>query len=166
VAVLDIGCGEGRLLSSLDAVGYFAWGIEPSRQMAERAVRRRVTVVQGRSEALPVRTGTIEHVVATYPGPWILDPLTWEEIARVTTPGASIAILLGGDYTRGNGAFVRSRLMRLAYGKQGPPGTLPELGHPSIDGGYDLINDRWGTAILWFGRRRCEPAMPASGNGR
>jgi SAM-dependent methyltransferase len=160
--VLDLGCGEGRFLASLSTTGSFALGIEPSRQMTARAARRGALVVRAAAQATPIMGGSIDHVVATYPGPWIVDQATWDEIARITRPGASIAILLGGDYERGRWAFVRRRLLRLAYGGTSSTATMPRLGHPSISGDYREVNDRWGTAILWHGVRRDRLESPAS----
>jgi SAM-dependent methyltransferase len=155
--LLDLGCGEGRLLATRSIRNVFAIGIEPSRQMAGRATKRRVHVVRATAQALPIRNTSIDHVVATYPGPWIIDEATWDEIARVTRPGASVAILLGGDYSRGPWAFARRRLLRLAYGDTNPTATMPRLGHPLIDGDYLDVNDRWGSAILWRGLRSDTP---------
>jgi hypothetical protein len=137
----------------------FALGVEPSPVMARRATRRNVTVVQATSQALPIRSDSISHVVATYPGPWIADPRTWDEIARVTVPGASVEILLGGDIRRGRGSFIRSRLLRLAYGRGSEDGEMPVLGNALVTGEYVRHSDQWGTAILWEGARDA-PSSP------
>lgn len=151
--LLDVGCGEGRLLQTIHTHPLFALGVEPSPVMARRARRRNVAVVQATAQALPTRSGSVCHVIATYPGPWIADQRTWDEIARVTVPGASVQILLGGDIVRGRGSFVRSRLMRLAYGTTNANDQMPVLGNAQITGGYVHRDDRWGTAILWSGTR-------------
>jgi len=156
--LIDLGCGEGRLLRKVVAGGYFAVGIEPSRQMAERAARRDACVIQARSQAIPVRSSLVQSVVSTYPGPWIIEPDTWNEIARVTKPGATVTLLLGGDYKRGRWAAVRRRVLRLAYGNAGDTSAMPSLGHPLIEGAYQTIDDDWGTAILWSGIRREDEA--------
>ena len=151
--VVDLGCGEGRLLATLRNTGVFALGVEPSGQMAQRAVKRNVFVVQAIAQALPVQSGSVQCIVATYPGPWMVDSRTWDEIARVTAPGARIAILLGGDYSRGRWSSIRRPLLRLAYGRPDTTVAIPDLGHPSIAGGIQVVDDTWGEAMLWCGVR-------------
>ncbi|MDQ3548440.1 MAG: class I SAM-dependent methyltransferase [Chloroflexota bacterium] len=153
-AVLDIGCGEGWLLASISNRGVQTLGIEPSERMSRRAFHRGARAIRAVAQSLPIRDGTIQHVIATYPGPWVIDPQTWAEIARVSAYSASVQILLGGDISRGRGAFVRSRLLRLAYGKRnGSLAQLPPLGNDRVVGGYALIEDEWGQAIVWSGVR-------------
>ncbi len=155
--LLDVGCGEGRLLHSLDTRNVFGIGIEPSPVMAGRARRRHVSVIQATAQALPLQAGSVRHLVATYPGPWIVDPQTWDEIARVTEHGATIRVLLGGDIDRGRGAAFRSLLHRLAYGKSDATDNLPALGNQLIRGEYLWLDDEWGQAILWTGVRSESP---------
>jgi SAM-dependent methyltransferase len=151
--LLDLGCGEGRLLSSIGVRQVFAVGVEPSRAMARRAGRRLATVVLATAQALPLQDGSVGHVVATYPGPWIIDPQTWDEIARVTEDGGRVDILLGGDIVRGRGSILRRRLLRLAYGGTNGTGHLPTLGNDQVIGEYVTKDDEWGTAVLWCGMR-------------
>lgn len=152
--MLDLGCGEGRLLRCLDAAGAFALGIEPSAQMSRRARQNGAAIVRATAQSLPLRDASVWHVVATYPGPWIGDPRTWDEIARVAAPGATVTVLLGGDVTRGRGAGARALLMRLAYGRdRTSTGALPRLGNALVTGDYATVDDSWGTTILWRGVR-------------
>lgn len=153
--LLDLGCGEGRLLASIAGRQAQTIGIEPSTEMSRRAKRRGAHVIQATAQSLPLCSGTIRHVIATYPGPWILDQQTWAEIARVTTPDATIQILLGGDVSRGGGVILRRVLLRLAYGSgRGDVAHLPALGNRQIFGEYELVDDEWGQAIVWSGMRR------------
>lgn len=152
--LVDIGCGEGRLLGSLAHSKRMMLGIEPSTQMAKRAVRRHVNVVQAAAQAIPLRTGSVQQIVVTYPGPWILDPRTWDEIARVCVPTASVNVLLGGDISRGPGATFRNGLLKIAYGKRAHESSdLPRLGCELLAGDYQFVEDDWGTAIIWRGSR-------------
>lgn len=155
--LLDLGCGEGRLLSSITAHNVFALGIEPSPAMTRRARRRGIRVIRATAQSLPIRDAAIQRVIATYPGPWIIDPHTWDEIARVTVSGATVCVLLGGDITRGRGARVRNWLIRVAYGSGGGTfGQLPPLGNDRVTGDYSLVDDEWGQAIVWLGVRTGE----------
>jgi SAM-dependent methyltransferase len=153
---LDIGCGEGRLLADLRAAGVSALGVEPSAAMTRRAKTRRETVIRATAQRLPLRDGSIARVVCTYPGPWIAEPDTWAELARVTLPGASVAILLGGTTTRGRGSLVRRLISGVAYGRaRTTTETIlpPPLEHAHIFGTLSTVEDEWGTAYVWRGRR-------------
>jgi ubiquinone/menaquinone biosynthesis C-methylase UbiE len=66
-AILDLGCGTGRFSQSL--AEYFdaeVIGVDPSIKMLERARRKltdaRVRYVEGKAEAIPVDTGSIDLV--------------------------------------------------------------------------------------------------------
>lgn len=157
--MLDIGCGEGRLLSEAASRGLTAFGVEPSRAMSRRASRRGATVMRARAQRLPVRDGSMSAVAVTYPGPWITDPRTWAEIERIARPGASVSVLLGGQPARRQANRFRRGLLRVAYGSAGPSGTisvsdLPPLGvaNGRIAGEYAVEPDEWGTALIWRGR--------------
>lgn len=152
--LIDLGCGEGRLLRSIHVADGVTIGIEPSAQMSRRASQHGVAVIRATAQSLPLADRCANHVVASYPGSWILDRRTWDEIARVTAPEATVDVLLGGDVTRGRGSAVRGWLMRLVYGRQQhDTGRLPPLGNANVSGDYVFLDDEWGTAILWRGTR-------------
>lgn len=154
--LVDLGCGAGHLLAVLSRRQGLAIGIEPSARMAHRATKRGQAVVMARAEALPLPDAIATVIVASYPGPWIMDPRTWDEIARVATSGAQVRILIGGTVTRGPLAFVRPRLIRLVYGQEPhieTGMTVPGLGHPSIEGRLYAREDEWGEAFIWEGVR-------------
>jgi SAM-dependent methyltransferase len=153
---LDIGCGDGRLMQTLTERGYPAVGLEPSSQMVNRTSKRGCRVVRGVAQAMPFRRSVFLNVVATYPGPWILDAVTWDEIARVMRPGASVRILLGGSTERGPGSGLRRIMQRIAYGAQRNGRSvldLPVLGNAAVVGDYRTVRDRWGEAWCWCGTR-------------
>jgi hypothetical protein len=109
------------------------------------------------AQAMPFRDGAFAAVVCTYPGPWIAEHATWDELARVTTPSATIAVLLGGTYARGPWRRVRSALVRVAYGSSNAPApdnTLQLFGHDNIASVIQQREDAWGSAVLWIGTRR------------
>jgi SAM-dependent methyltransferase len=153
---LDLGSGEGRLLASLAVRGDTAVGLEPSRQMAVRASKRGCLVVRGTAQAMPFQRCAFSNVAATYPGPWILESQTWDEIARVTRPGASVRILLGGSTDRGRGSSLRRIAQRIAYGGQQngrSRSDLPVMGNALVVGDYKWVADPWGEAYCWCGTR-------------
>lgn len=153
---LDIGCGEGRLLQAMARRSLHAVGIDPSVSVARRARERGNHVAVAAAQALPFPGASFGAVLCTYPGPWIIERKVWDEIARVTAPGATIAILLGGDYTTGRGARVRTTLARIAYGR--PDGRESAditalFGHAVIRGASIQQRDAWGSALFWIGQR-------------
>jgi SAM-dependent methyltransferase len=154
--MLDLGCGEGRLLAAARARGYQVIGVDPSPAMLRRARSRHAVAVRATAQRLPLADASIAAVVASYPGPWIADPATWTELTRVTRPGASIRLLLGGTTTAGRCAPVRQVVTRLLYGDTADEGfldRLPTLGIEHIAGSYQIVADRWGEAIEWCGTR-------------
>ena len=154
--LLDIGCGEGRLLVAAEDRGMTAIGIDPSMPMLRRARRRGAPVICARVQQLPLLDGSVGAVVCSYPGPWIIEPGTWSELARVLTPGAPVQMLLGGATTVGRGAGLRKLLARVAYGRLADGGAaaqLPTLGCSLIIGSYETRADDWGMAIVWRGQR-------------
>ena len=153
--ILDVGCGEGKLLTRLDRRGIGTIGVEPSATMAHRARHAGLTVIRASAQAIPIESGTIQHIVCTYPGPWIMDRETWEELGRITRPGATVSILLGGDLSRSGRFWFRRLILWAAYGRQqAAKTTLPPLGTGRLKGDYLKIDDRWGTSVIWEGWRR------------
>ncbi|MCO5176332.1 MAG: class I SAM-dependent methyltransferase [Thermomicrobiales bacterium] len=150
--LLDIGCGDGRLLNAARRCDRLAIGIDPSRAMAKRAHGRGVTVIRASAEAVPLLDASVQVVTATYPGPWIYSEQVLQEIQRVLTTGGQLHVLLGGAYRRGPFARFRGWLARLAYGSgHANPPELPQMLH--LHGELVVRNDRWGTAYLWVATR-------------
>jgi SAM-dependent methyltransferase len=155
--IIDIGSGAGHLLTEAERTGFDVVGVEPSKAMRRLSDRRGMVAREGRAQALPVESASADAVVATYPGPWILDPETWSEFARVLKPGGRAIVLLGGTVERGRGSRIRRALQRIAYGSADDISdhpSLQRLGHLDIPGNIEVVDDRWGKAFLWVGRRR------------
>ncbi len=154
--VLDLGCGDGQLVAGAERRSIAAVGLEPSRAMLRRARQRGATVVRGTAHHIPLRTGSITSLCATYPGLWITEPDTWREIGRVVQPGGRVVILLGGTVERGRLGRLRSFVGTLVYGSRGnaqTPGPLPILGDDTIHGDWETAMDEWGTVLIWEGTR-------------
>ncbi len=113
--VLEIGPGPGHLLAEMVQRGLHPVGLELSFPMARRAQRRTgfaVPLAQGRAQALPFPDRAFDAVVTTFPAPFIREPATWREAARVLRPGGRFIVLLGawpGGPTR------LARVFRLLY---------------------------------------------------
>lgn len=151
--VLDIGCGEGRLLKVMKARNIPAFGIDASPEMCRRARSSGAVVCRGDSRRMPLKNGCVSTVVCSYPGPWIMHPETWEALSRVVAAGGTVAVLLGGTYESGRGGAIRRFLARVTYGAAGNEAPLPSLGHPTITGDWRVEHDRWGRYFIWRGLR-------------
>lgn len=151
--LLDLGCGEGRLLALATQAGIACLGVDPSRAMTRRARRRGVDVVRGDAIAVPLLDGTVSVVTSTYPGDWIYRPAVMDEIGRVLRPGGEVRILLGGAITRGRLSTPRRLAARVVYGRTNSD-QLPALPTGNdLEGGAFVIPDRWGESLWWIGRR-------------
>ncbi len=152
--LLDVGCGSGLLLDHALSGRSLAIGIDPSRAMLRRARSRNLTVVAGRSDALPFAAHSFVSIVATYPGGWILDDRTWEELARVLEPGGAVAILLGGTVERGRAGTLRSIVTGVLYGRQSMDVDNMQIDaaeRAGLVGRVKARDDRWGTVYRWEG---------------
>jgi SAM-dependent methyltransferase len=147
--VVDVGCGDGRLLHRLQLAGAFCVGVEPSKSMASRARNRGCSVVRARADGLPFADGSVATIVCTYPGPWITEVGSNLEFARVVAPVGCLIVLLGGDYVRGRGAKLRRAALQLVYGRR--EAVTTELTFSGFDGGLEITSDRWGDAVYWRG---------------
>ncbi len=101
--ILELGCGTGHLQASLARHGLSAIGLDRSPAMLRQARRRSDTLILADSQAIPVRNGTIQTVVAIFPAPYIIAPATRAQIAEVLQPGGRLVVLLAAgkyDLTR------------------------------------------------------------------
>ncbi|WP_322801619.1 class I SAM-dependent methyltransferase [Thermoflexus sp.] len=115
VRVLEIGHGPGHLLAAMAHRGLRPVGLDLSFPMARRAQRRTgfaIPLVQGRAQALPFSDQTFDTVVSTFPAPFILEPATWQEAARVLRPGGRFVVLLGA-WPHGPGLLMG--MLRILY---------------------------------------------------
>lgn len=153
---MDLGCGSGILLEEAAQHSQLAFGVDRSQTAAERASKRGVLAVCGDARCLPVQTSSVETVVCSYPGPWIVAPECWAELARVLRPEGTVTILLGGTIERGEGGRLRSLVIRLVYGHNSTDAArllAGELGHPQVPGTIRILHDQWGAAVYWVGQR-------------
>ena len=96
-AVLDVGCGTGRLLDRLGSArpGWSLFGVDRSTGMtsAARRLRPSLPVVQGTAEALPYEEGSFDAVVTTLSfHHWADKPSALAEVFRVLRPGGVLAL--------------------------------------------------------------------------
>ena len=133
--VLELGCGTGMTLAALARAGVPAWGVDLSGPMLAQARRRAPgRLVRARAQHLPVRSGSIGCVLSIFPTPYILDPATWAEVARVLQPGGRFIVVdYGWLQPRDPLRLVLVGLHHLVYGHQttAPP-RLPTPGLPAV----------------------------------
>lgn len=106
--VLEVGCGPGWLLADMVAAGYRCRAIDASASMVA-ATRRNLArrglvagqdiVTQARAQALPFLDASFDSVVSTFPAPYIADPPSLAEIARVLRPGGRLIVVIGATLT-------------------------------------------------------------------
>ena len=152
-AVIDVGAGEGRLVAAASRRAIGLRGVEPSLVMRRSAMRRGVWLASGSSCRLPLHAGSVDAIVVTYPGRWILGVETWREFRRVMSNDAAVVVLLGGTYERGPWARTRGLFARAAYG----PGDVQRLEYSmaadyGIDLNIEVLNDHWGRLFVLRGR--------------
>ena len=133
--VLEIGCGPGWLLADMLAAGYACHAIDASPQMVRAArhtlQRRRLpqaadTIQLARAQAIPFADASFDTVVSTFPAPYIHDPASLREIARVLRPGGRLIVVEGANLLP-NGPWLRVLvgIERVVYGSA--PVTPPNL---------------------------------------
>jgi SAM-dependent methyltransferase len=133
--VLELGCGPGWLLADMIAAGYHCHAIDASPQMVRAAwhtLQRRklttttTTVQLARAQALPFADVAFDSVVSTFPAPYIHDPATLREIARVLRPGGRLIIVEGAHLTaKGPLLGVLVGFADLVYGRARGPAPTP-----------------------------------------
>lgn len=87
--VLEIGFGTGELLPRLAARARLPVGLELSSAMHRQAYRKlrklglTLLLVQARAQAMPFADHCFDTIIATFPAPYILEPATLAECARL-----------------------------------------------------------------------------------
>ena len=92
--LLELGCGSGHLQATLAAKGISAIGIDRSARMLRNARSRTQRIIQADTRWIPCADASQATVVAVFPAPYISDPLTLAEVARVLQPNGRLVILL------------------------------------------------------------------------
>jgi demethylmenaquinone methyltransferase / 2-methoxy-6-polyprenyl-1,4-benzoquinol methylase len=95
--VLDVATGTGLVAAELLRHGFLVTGIDQSPEMLAIARRRfgeRVRLIGASAQALPVDSGSFDHLTFTYLLRYVADPeATMAELARVVRPGGYVASL-------------------------------------------------------------------------
>ncbi|MER5381946.1 class I SAM-dependent methyltransferase [Streptomyces sp. NPDC002688] len=91
--VLDLGAGTGKLTATLVALGVDVIAVEPDLAMLAQLRRTLPTVraLPGSAEAIPLRDGSVDAVLAGNAMHWFDMAVAGPEIARVLAPGGTLA---------------------------------------------------------------------------
>lgn len=108
--VLDLGCGEGRFLRMLDAVGAVPTGIDPTMPLLQESKRRSAGVAVARAvgERLPFSDGVFDLVVSYVS---LVDIADYREAifecARVLASGGRFVASNVSAFTTADGRWIR-----------------------------------------------------------
>jgi SAM-dependent methyltransferase len=85
--VLEVGCGRGRLLHPIANLGHRVLGVDRSLTMARYAATSGEPVLCASGQQLPIPAGAVGTLITIFPAPYVIDPETQREFARVVKPG-------------------------------------------------------------------------------
>lgn len=86
--VLDLGCGRGIQLEALQSHGAHAVGVDLDRRALEQCRDRRLRVMQGRAEEIPVKEASLDGILCKVMLPYTEEPRVIREMSRVLKKGA------------------------------------------------------------------------------
>lgn len=92
--VLDLGAGTGKLTRPLVGAGLKVTAVEPSEQMRGQLADAvpGARVLAGSAESIPLDDGSVDAVVVGQAWHWFDPDRTVPEVARVLTPGGTLAL--------------------------------------------------------------------------
>jgi ubiquinone/menaquinone biosynthesis C-methylase UbiE len=134
--VLELGHGPGHLLVAMAKQDLAPVGLDLSPYMGRQAQQRTrrtgftVPLVRARAQALPLRSGGLDSVVATFPAEFIADPRTLREVTRALRPGGRLVVAVS---IRFEGTGLRARLLRGLYRVTGQTQPAPGAFNPWLE---------------------------------
>jgi ubiquinone/menaquinone biosynthesis C-methylase UbiE len=108
--ILELGHGPGHLQRLLLSRGWFAFGLDESKQMGRLAKRRlgeSSNLTRGLAQSLPYSNEIFDCVVSTFPSEYIFDPRTLSEVRRVLRSRGRLVVLPA--------AFPKNRFLQWLY---------------------------------------------------
>ena len=105
----------------------------------------------------------MDAAVVGFPGPYIRNLATWDELARVLRQDGVVVTLVGGMPGPGTRRSAVGRLIGwMVYGRLDTEGCAdlvehalaPLLRHPSFFGYWHGIETDQGVALVWLARKR------------
>jgi len=96
LAVLDIGCGAGDLMSELVSRGCSVTGVESDSSVVQTCRAAGLQVSEGRAEDLPVADASVDGIVCSVVLPYTDERQAIAEWARVLKPGGAVNVTCHG----------------------------------------------------------------------
>jgi len=116
MTVLDIGCGDGDLMSELIGIGCTVKGVEIDRSLVRACQAKGMPVSEGRAERLPIEDSSVDAIVCSVVLSYTLERQAVEEWARVLKPGGVINATYHGIGYGLNYLFYGPRFKTRVYG--------------------------------------------------
>jgi SAM-dependent methyltransferase len=93
--IAELGAGTGKLTTGLLSIGLHPVALEPVPEMRARlrATLPDLAILGGVAEAIPLRSGSVDAVLAAQSFHWFDVARALQEIARVLRPGGGLALL-------------------------------------------------------------------------
>ncbi len=112
--VLEIGSGPGHLQHQLALLGKEVYALDESWQMNTQAAHRYpgLCFLRARAENAPFASATFSAIAATFPAPYLFEPTTAAELARILTPNGQLIAILAA---RPAGQTLQDRLIRTLF---------------------------------------------------
>jgi ubiquinone/menaquinone biosynthesis C-methylase UbiE len=155
--VVELGSGTGTFAGEA-AADAAAWiGLDISHEMIRTAKHHhkplRPAFVRASADAIPLRTGFADAIVATFPTPFIFDPSAAFEMRRVLKQNGRLVAVLSGEL---NPVGLRRRCIRAvtAFLPRAPARDAPWT--PEFVGFEGIVEwqpTRFGRALVYVGRR-------------
>lgn len=144
--ILELGHGTGILSASLTSEGKDITGLDLSSQMS-KLTKTRFTkngldykLLTAAAENLPIRSGTFDQVVSTFPSEYITDTRTLSEISRILVDDGEM-VLLPYVWMRGKEWYQRLSAWLFRITGQAPEWSS-EFNQPLILMGFEVKAQR------------------------
>lgn len=168
--ILDLGAGTGAMARAClqNKLPARVIAVEPSRPMIGRRTIRPYgeAVLRANASHLPLRDACIDVVTVGFPGPYVREAATWDELWRVLDQDGMVIALIGGEL---DPAVPRPWLGRMVgwivYGSSGSDQSQeqrrllmpPLVRHTRFVGRWQTLATDRGTCFVWVARRRANP---------
>lgn len=153
--IVELGSGTGQLAARGRRHDREWIAIEPSGAMIAAARRKnqhhRYCLVRGAAQRVPLRDESADAIVVVFPGPYIRDPATVEEITRVIKAHGIVVVAISRELAAdGIGRRLRCIGLRLFYGPPASHGDSP-FSLPGIPGACKRLRTRHGAVEVFVG---------------
>lgn len=141
--ILDVGCGDGRPVSTRFEATHDVVGLDVSREQLRLAAERvhRTRLLQGEMTALPIRRSAVDAVVAFYSiihVPRDEHSTVFAEWARVLRPGGVVLFSTGETAWEGENPDWLDSGVEMAWSYPDPEETARAL----ETAGFEVLRDR------------------------